>query len=1098
MKLSTETKVYAFFVTAFAGVVILGFMTYRSTRELIVNDRWVAHTHQVRQSIADLEGAVLEAENRRRDYLLTGESRYLAQFLANLDSIPAATGKIIELTADNPDQRPRVDELKALTDQSLSIWSATADAARTAKQAGGQIPPLAREIELRSCVAELTTLLDKLNASEDDVLRTRSAAASVSGATTISVVLLGGVFSTLVVLLAIGILRRDLAEKRRAAEELRRREAELREAQRVASVGSFEWMIESDTVTWSEELYHIAGRDPKGALPHYKELQQIMTPESLSRLKPATDRTLKTGQPYELDLEIVRPDGTTRWIAMRGEAVRDPSGQIAKIRGTVQDITERKHAAEEIQDLYDHAPCGYDSIDENGGFVRINETELSWLGYTHDELVGKRKFKDLLTEESKKIFAQSFPRAKAEGRLKDLELEMVRKDGTILQVLLSSIVAKDKTSDSFVTRTTLYDVTERKRVAEELRLFSERLTLATRAASIGVWEWDLRTNQVYWDEKMFEIYGLPGPGRIPYDRWLQTVHPEDLARVIETRKSIVANKSHGALEFRINGLNGSLRYIQGVECVVLNEKQEPIRLLGVNIDVTENKKSEFKIQEQANLLGLASDAIIVRGLDEEIRYWNKSAERLYGWTAEEALGADFAAISIEDTAPFDAAKEILLEKGEWSGEVRKATKSGTHVIVASRWTLLLDDKGKPRSILSIDTDITEKKQMEALFLRNQRLESIGQLAGGIAHDLNNILAPILMGAQMLRESVNDPESPFILATIETNAQRGAEIVKQVVAFARGADGKRVLLQVRYVLAEICGIIRETFPRSITLKTEQQQDLWTIMGDATQLHQILLNLAVNARDAMPQGGTLTVAAENQLLDEDEAALRPGLEPGPHVVFRISDTGTGISPEIADKIFDPFFTNKGPDKGSGLGLSTVMGIVKSHRGHVEFDSQVGYGTEFRVYLPAEPGLPRLVPAKHKEGAAPPPKGRGELVLVVDDEDAVRSVTKRILESSGYRTLIATKGTEAVACYIEKGYEISVVLTDLHMPDMGGVEAIAVLRQINPCVKVIVVTGAGSALGAPSPEEMGVQAYIKKPFDVAHLLLTLHNVLRGETLK
>src|SRR3984893_5246778 len=343
MKLSTETKVYAFFVTAFAGVVILGFLTYRSTQELIVNNRWVAHTHQVRQSIADLLGAVLEAENKRRDYLFNGDSRYLAQFLAGLDRIPPATKKIIELTADNPDQQPRIAKLKSLTDQSLSIWAATADAARATRQAGGQIPPLAREIELRSCLAELTSLMDKLNASEDNVLRTRTAAASESGARTISVVLLGGGFSTLVVLLAIGILRRDLAEKRRAAEALRKREAQLREAQRVASVGSFEWITETDAITWSEELYHIAGRDPKETLPNYKELiQQLVTPESLPRLAAATERALKTGLPYALDLEIIRPDGTTRWIATRGEVVRETSDQITKIRGTAQDITERK------------------------------------------------------------------------------------------------------------------------------------------------------------------------------------------------------------------------------------------------------------------------------------------------------------------------------------------------------------------------------------------------------------------------------------------------------------------------------------------------------------------------------------------------------------------------------------------------------------------------------------------------------------------------------------------------------------------------------------------------------------------------------------
>ena len=425
------------------------------------------------------------------------------------------------------------------------------------------------------------------------------------------------------------------------------------------------------------------------------------------------------------------------------------------------------------------------------------------------------------------------------------------------------------------------------------------------------------------------------------------------------------------------------------------------RLRGTGQDITERKRAEHQIQQQANLLGLASDAIFVRDFDERIRFWNKSAEQLYGWTAEEAIGADFVKMTYEDPTPFKIAKRTLLEKGEWSGEMCKPTKEGLELIVASRWTLLLDDLGNPRSILVIDTDITEKKHMESLFLRNQRLESIGQLAGGIAHDLNNILAPILMGAQVLRQNSKDPDNSLILATIEGNAQRGAEIVKQVVAFARGVEGKRVILQPRYVIAEISWIIRETFPRSITLKTNEQENLWTVLGDATQLHQVLLNLAVNARDAMPQGGTLTLAADNVLLDEASAALRPGLKPGPHVLFRVSDSGTGIAPKIAHKIFDPFFTTKDPDKGTGLGLSTVLGIVKSHRGHIEFDSKLGQGTDFRVYLAAEPGLPDLAPAKQPT-AESLPRGRGELILIVDDEEAVRSVMKRILESHGYRTL------------------------------------------------------------------------------------------------
>src|SRR6266436_245921 len=374
-------------------------------------------------------------------------------------------------------------------------------------------------------------------------------------------------------------------------------------------------------------------------------------------------------------------------------------------------------------------------------------------------------------------------------------------------------------------------------------------------------------------------------------------------------------------------------------------------VIGAGIDMTEHKLAEKEIHEQANLLELARDAIFVRNLEEKIQYWNRGAEGLYGWTADEAVGGDFAKMAYEDRESFEEAKQILLEKGEWSGEVRRLTKLRREVIVASRWTLLRDKEGKARSILAIDTDVTEKKQLEAQFLRTQRLESIGQLAGGISHDLNNILTPILMCAQTLRDEVTSADGLYLLGTIESAARRGAEIVRQIVTFAKGVGGKRVLLQPQYLFAEIVRIIRETFPKSIILKTNLEENLWTVFGDATQLHQVLLNLAVNARDAMPQGGTLTLAAEDTLLDEATARLMPGLHQGPHVLFRISDTGTGIPSEIADKIFDPFFTTKSPDGGTGLGLSTVMGIVKSHRGYIEFESKVGQGSEFRIYLPAD---------------------------------------------------------------------------------------------------------------------------------------------------
>jgi hypothetical protein len=300
------------------------------------------------------------------------------------------------------------------------------------------------------------------------------------------------------------------------------------------------------------------------------------------------------------------------------------------------------------------------------------------------------------------------------------------------------------------------------------------------------------------------------------------------------------------------------------------------------------------------------------------------------------------------------------------------------------------------------------------------------------------------------------------------------------------------VQPRYVIGEVGRIIREAFPKAITFKTEEQKNLWPIMGDATQLHQVLLNLAVNARDAMPNRGTLTIKAENIMLDEAGANLRPGLKQGPHVLLTVSDTGVGIPPQIADKIFDPFFTTKEIDKGTGLGLSTVMGIMKSHKGHIEFQSKVEQGTQFRIYFPAEPNLIRPLTVENGLSIAPP-KGKGELILIVDDEEAVRFVTSQILESNGYRTLVASRGTEAVARYLEKGGEISLVLTDLHMPGMGGSEAISVLQKLNPGLRIVVTTGASTALADPDLMNIDAEACIKKPFDVSQLLETLHKVLR-----
>ena len=506
----------------------------------------------------------------------------------------------------------------------------------------------------------------------------------------------------------------------------------------------------------------------------------------------------------------------------------------------------------------------------------------------------------------------------------------------------------------------------------------------------------------------------------------------------------------------------------------------------------ERKQAEQKIRSQAALLDVATDAIFVGDLENRILYWNKGAERLYGWTAEEALGkkANQLLYKLNSSPPLEVYK-TLAECGSWQGEWHQVTKGGKHIIVQSRWTLVQDDERQPKSILSVNADITDKKQLEAQFLRAQRMESLGTLAGGIAHDLNNVLTPILMAVQLLQMKLIDAQSQQWLEILEGNVKRGAELVKQVLSFARGCEGERALLQVRHLILEIKQIAKQTFPKSIDLYIDIPQDLWAVYGDATQLHQILINFGVNARDAMPNGGTLSISAENIYIDPTYAKINIDAQVGDYVAITVADTGTGIPKEIIDRIFEPFFTTKELGKGTGLGLSTVMGIVKSHGGFVHVYSELRKGTQFKVYLPAGE-ITQTESASASRYQLP--TGEGELILVIDDEDAICEITKLSLEAGGYKAIVAHDGIEAVTLYAQHKSEISAVLTDMMMPHMDGPTTIRTLEKINPHVKIIAVSGLESNHKVAELAGSSVKSFLLKPYTGEKLLKTVYEVLHN----
>jgi CheY-like chemotaxis protein len=374
------------------------------------------------------------------------------------------------------------------------------------------------------------------------------------------------------------------------------------------------------------------------------------------------------------------------------------------------------------------------------------------------------------------------------------------------------------------------------------------------------------------------------------------------------------------------------------------------------------------------------------------------------------------------------------------------------------------------------------------------MESVGHLASGLAHDLNNILAPILMAAPMIREAVRTPSVLKIVDIVEANACRGADIIKQLLIFGRGAgtESRLAPLQLRSLLRDMESIIEETFPKNIRFQSDSSPEPWLVNGDITQMHQVLMNLCVNGRDAMPAGGTLSLALENVLVDPASAKETPGVPPGPHVVLSVTDSGTGIATEYLDKIFDPFFTTKTVGQGTGLGLSTVLGIVKTHRGVIQVKSQIGRGTQFKVYLPAQEA-PTPPPAAAI--AQRTPLGQGELVLLVDDEASIRLTTRQALENNGYWVTVAGDGVEGLARYRQFSQEVRVVVTDLVMPFMDGPTFIRELRRVNSEALVIVVSGCQLEDDLPGEVGVPVQAYLSKPFSTEALLEVLYRVLHPQ---
>ena len=932
-------------------------------------------------------------------------------------------------------------------------------------------------------------------------------------------------------------LQEAKAQRRRLLADVALRESEARFRSMADSAPVLIWMsgVDKFCTYFNQPWLNFTGRTLEQELGN--GWAEGIHPDDLARCVDVYTKAFDARRPFKMDYRQRHGDGVYRWLSGQGIPRNAPQGGFQGYIGTCIDITERKCAEQLVQWeksamelIVSAAPlpavldglmlglekqmsgalCSVLLLDADGAHLRHGAApslppaycrlidgvaigpaagSCGTAAYTNRQVIVTDIGTDPLWADYRALAAEHGLRAcwstpfhsggeKIIGTFAvyyreprspaPAELELIERAKRIVSIAV-----------------------ERKQAAEALRGSQDRLTAIINSVDGIVWEADAATFRfTFVSPRAERLLGYPS-GRWIDDPtfWADHIHPDDREQAVRYCVECTEQGRNHEFEYRMLTADDRTIWLRDIVTVAV-EPGRPIMLRGIMVDITERKRAEQQIREQAEILEFASEAIIITGLDHRATFWNRGAERLYGRSAAEALGRTAKQLFDETVfARMVAARNEIRRHGEWKGEITQHDKAGRPVFVEIRAYLVRNDAGQPRAFLYLVSDITENKKLTEQLQHAQRLESLGMLAAGIAHDFNNALAPIIMCGPLLRSHVSDPRCHHYLDLIEKSAERSVALVRQLLSFARGASGESLLLQIRHVLREVLELAEATFPKSIRVESHLPGDLRPVQGNATQLHQIFLNLCVNARDAMPSGGELTLTAANRTLDSATAAEIPDARPGAYVTVEVRDTGTGIPPEVLTQIWEPFYTTKGEGKGTGLGLSTVRGILQTCGGFATVQTHAGRGTTFTVYLPAA--------AEHRAdgGTAhpyliPSAQGEGELILVVDDEEPVRLIAAEILRRHGYQVITAGDGAEAIAVFAPRAADVRLLLTDLQMPMLGGAALATALRRLQPGLPVVAMSGANSRGSAPHQEFMA--AFLAKPFKVETLLAIVRQTL------
>jgi PAS domain S-box-containing protein len=770
------------------------------------------------------------------------------------------------------------------------------------------------------------------------------------------------------------------------------------------------------------------------------------------------------------------------------------------------DIIERKRAKaalseseEHFRAMFDVASIGMASADpQSGQFVRVNQKMCAITGYSAAELL-RMKVPEITHPEDRQQDGEQFGRV-VRGGAPDYHMEKryVRKDGTVAWVNVNMTVIRDAVGHPMRTMATIEDITERKRRQEELRSTNAKLQQLLSHTPAVIYTLKIEGSKhtpLFVSENVERLLGISVAESMSHGWWRESLHPEERDRVLAAVIKEPAGDGY-SMQYRLRHKNGTYRWVEDHSRVVRDTAGQPVELVGLWTDITERRRAEEFHARLVTAVEQSAETILITDASGTILYTNPAFENTSGYTREEALGQNPRILkSGKHDAEFYRRLWTVLGRGDvWAGRLINKKKDGTLYEEDATISPVRDAEGKVVNYVAVKRDITHESELEAQLRQAQKMEAVGQLAGGVAHDFNNMLAVIRLNAELLLmdEEQHAAETREALKHVVEASERAANLTRQLLAFSRKHVLQLQPLMLNQVVANLTKMLNRVISENIDLQCHYAASLPYVQADTGMMEQVILNLVVNARDAMPEGGQLRVATEQLTLDETHARVNPAARAGEFVCLLVSDTGTGIAPEVLPRIFEPFFTTKDIGKGTGLGLATVYGIVQQHQGWIEVSSQVGEGSAFKVFLPAIPAPAGLAAAAEVGAQA---RGGTETILLVEDEHSVRVTTRRVLESKGYTVLEATSTREALELWQSHAGEIALLLTDIVMP--GGMTGRDLADQLwgqRPGLKVIFMSGySADVLGKGTNFIRRTKShFVQKPSSSRALLETVRRTL------